>query len=654
MTPPPPSPARARSGAAPLPLTVALSALSLLVIVLLGGPTVAVAAEAPAPTAALSTVIVSSDGTLSGSLTVPGVLDGGASSLTASIGSTPIPVSAQVVAPSARGVMLVLDTSTAAGSPGLDAIRAAVDAYLSAAPRDLLVGVIGYDASARLAIAPTLDRNAVRAAAGALVARLGRTTYDALSMALTQLGADGQRTVLLVTGGADLGSAATLEQVTTGLRTAGVTTRVVSYQGHPANLGPLAQVATDGAAGVVPAGDAAALVSTLTATARTVTTQVRWSLRTSDAQYGSQQVVLSGASGGTRFAASAPVDLGAAPVVTNAPPAALATPAPSLVLGLPLTAVLALVAVGLALAAVVVALTAPAFSSRGSVRAREISQAFDALPDERSRPGAFAETVVAFGDRMMRDRQSTGTTVTLIERADLPFRAGEWWVVRVLSVLVCGALGGLLLSRVLVAGIVVGVVLGLLAPGLVLRRLADRRSEAFDQQLPDVLTLMASSLQTGFSFLQALDAVSRDAAQPAAKEFSRTMAETRIGADVDEALGRLGGRMRSGNMEITAMAVRIQRQVGGNLSETLRTTAATIRERQALARHVRGLAAEGRLSTWILALLPIVIFLATLFLNYDYISVLWNSLIGAGMLVYAVSSLTLGVFLMGRMAKVEI
>jgi tight adherence protein B len=296
----------------------------------------------------------------------------------------------------------------------------------------------------------------------------------------------------------------------------------------------------------------------------------------------------------------------------------------------------------------------PAMSSRGSVRAREINQAFDARPEERMGPGAFAETVVAFGDRMMRDRRSTGRTVALIERADLPLRAGEWWVVRALSVVVFAVLGGFALSHALGAGVVIGVLLGVFVPPVILRRLADRRSQAFDQQLPDVLTLMASSLQTGFSFMQALDAVSRDAAQPAAKEFSRTMTETRIGADVDEALGRLGVRMRSRNMEITAMAVRIQRQVGGNLSETLRTTASTIRERQALARHVRGLAAEGRLSTWILALMPVGIFLILLYSNYDYVSALWKSLIGIGMLVYGAVSLVIGVLLMNQMSKVEI
>ncbi len=642
----------------PLPTPLASPAgcaflLGLLGLLLLGAsPTAAAAADTP--TAALSKVVVADDGTLTGALTVPGGLDDGAAGLTASIGSTSLPVSAQLVAPPARKVMLVVDTGTAAGSPGLDATRAALEAYLAAAPADQLVGVIGFNASARVAVAPTVDRVAIRAAVGTLTGGRGRTTYDALTFALRQLGSAGLRSVLLVTGGPDLGSAATVEKVSASLKAARVATRVVTYQDDPAAAASLARLATDGATGVTAAVDPAALSSALTTAARAVTTEVRWSLRSDGSTHGIQQVALSGSSGGMRFAATSAIDLGAAAEITNASPAAVATAPSAVAFGLPLSALLALLAVGLALGAGVVALTAPALSSRGSVRAMEISQAFDSRPDDRLGPGAFAETVVAFGDRMMRDRQSTSKVVALIERADLPLRAGEWWVVRVLSVVVSAVLGGLVLNRVLVAGVLIGAVVGIIGPSVILRRLAQRRSTAFDQQLPDVLTLMASSLQTGFSFLQAMDAVSRDAAQPAAKEFSRTMAETRIGADVDEALGRLGLRMNSRNMEITAMAVRIQRQVGGNLSETLSTTAATIRERQSLVRHVNGLAAEGRLSTWILALLPIVIFLFTLYSNYSYISVLWTSFIGLGLLAYAVVSLVLGIFFMGRMSKVEI
>ena len=83
--------------------------------------------------------------------------------------------------------------------------------------------------------------------------------------------------------------------------------------------------------------------------------------------------------------------------------------------------------------------------------------------------------------------------------------------------------------------------IGVFGPAFVLKFLADRRGKKFEAQLPDVLTLVASSLSTGFSLPQALDAVAKDAADPSAKEFSRALAETRIGSDVSDALERMAG-----------------------------------------------------------------------------------------------------------------
>ena len=195
---------------------------------------------------------------------------------------------------------------------------------------------------------------------------------------------------------------------------------------------------------------------------------------------------------------------------------------------------------------------------------------------------------------------------------------------------------------------------GIVAPPFVLSFLARRRAKKFERQLPDVLTLVASSLSTGFSLPQALDAVSHDVGQPAAKEFSRAMAETRIGSDLEEALDRMAERMDSTNMKWATMAIGIQRKVGGNLAETLRQTATTLREREALFRHVRALSAEGRLSAWILIALPIAIFLWMLYVNGEYISLLWQSLIGIAMSVIAIILMVIGVFWMRKVVEVEV
>jgi tight adherence protein B len=203
-------------------------------------------------------------------------------------------------------------------------------------------------------------------------------------------------------------------------------------------------------------------------------------------------------------------------------------------------------------------------------------------------------------------------------------------------------------------GFVLGAVLGLLVPPVLLRFLARRRAVKFERQMPDVLMLVASSLSTGFSLLQALDAVTQDVAEPAAKEFARVMAETRIGSDVESALGRMAIRMDSENMRWAAMAIGIQRQIGGNLAETLRVTAATLREREVLRRHVRALSAEGRLSAIILVALPILLFVYEANVNRDYISLLWTTPLGWLMLVGAVLLTIIGVWWLSRVVKVEV
>lgn len=132
---------------------------------------------------------------------------------------------------------------------------------------------------------------------------------------------------------------------------------------------------------------------------------------------------------------------------------------------------------------------------------------------------------------------------------------------------------------------------------IVMFRISRRRS-AFADQLPDVLQLVAGALQTGFSLPQALDAVVRENSQPAAGEFSRALAETRIGGELEGAMNKVADRMNSTDLRWTVMAIAIHRQVGGNLVEVLRNTVDTMRERAQMRRQVRALSAEGRLSAY--------------------------------------------------------
>jgi Flp pilus assembly protein TadB len=205
-----------------------------------------------------------------------------------------------------------------------------------------------------------------------------------------------------------------------------------------------------------------------------------------------------------------------------------------------------------------------------------------------------------------------------------------------------------------VIGVLVGVAVGWGGMHVLLNFLIRRRRGAFAEQLPDLLQILASSLQSGFSLLQALDAAVREAAQPAGGEFARALAEVRLGADLEDALETVAVRMGSEDLRWTVMAIRIQRGIGGNLAEVLTTTVNTIRERGYLRRHVRSLSAEGRLSAYVLVVMPIVVSAFLFIFEPTYMRPLYATRIGDLMLAGAVLLMITGAVLMRQMIKIEV
>jgi Flp pilus assembly protein TadB len=186
------------------------------------------------------------------------------------------------------------------------------------------------------------------------------------------------------------------------------------------------------------------------------------------------------------------------------------------------------------------------------------------------------------------------------------------------------------------------------------RRRADRRTRAFATLLPDALQLRIGSLRTGFSLSQAIDAMARELPDPISTEFGRALAETRLGVDLEDALERLADRMKSTDLAWAVVAVRVQREVGGNLAEVLETTMDTMRERDALRRHVRALSAEGRLSAWVLIALPIGVGAFMFLFRAEYLRPLYTEPLGILMLSGAVILVAVGAFWLSRVVKVEV
>jgi tight adherence protein B len=274
-------------------------------------------------------------------------------------------------------------------------------------------------------------------------------------------------------------------------------------------------------------------------------------------------------------------------------------------------------------------------------------------PGQPEAEGTAARTARAWASSLLR---STNTERGLAERLDWAgiTRSPAEWVL--LAGCLCAALAALLtvLTRSALLGIPVGVLVGWLGMRLVLNIRIGRRRAAFREQLPDVLQLIAGSLQSGFSLPQALDTVVREDTQPAAGEFSRALAEARIGANLEDSLEGIASRMDSVDLRWTVMAIRIQREVGGNLAEVLRNTVATMRERAYLHRHVRALSAEGRISAYILIALPLMLGAWLFLTDRGYLTPLYTTLFGWIMLVGAAVLFVVGVLWMRVAIKVEV
>ena len=239
-----------------------------------------------------------------------------------------------------------------------------------------------------------------------------------------------------------------------------------------------------------------------------------------------------------------------------------------------------------------------------------------------------------------------------LEAAGVGLRAGEFVVISVGSALVVGLVGAALLrSPFLALGLAV---VGAFIPRALLGRALGKRETKLREQLPDVLTIMAASLRAGHSFLQALDTVAKEVAQPAAAEFQRVVAEVRLGRPAEDALEALSERVGSDDFKWAVLAVNIQREVGGNLAEILDNVSDTLRERAMLRRQIQVLTAEGRLSAWVLALLPIGIALYMSVVNPDYIGLLVTTTMGWVMVIVGLVLLVLGILWMRKIVNIDV
>ena len=592
-----------------------------------------------------------------------------AKSLAVTLNGTPLQATSQpagtqvggTVAP--RTAILVMDLSGSMAGARLDAARAAATTYVRSLPADVRIGLITFSDTVHTLVAPTANRAAVLTALAGVQAGGNTSLYDALAQALRTAAASTpgpQDRLLVLSDGGDNTSTVSLSAITAALRLSSVSADFVAF-GLDADQAVLGSLARAGHGRMLPVRDTTALGSAFSTAAQSFSQQALITAAVPPSlagTHGQLQVTLVLA-GGQHLATGQPMSVPALVTTPSASaPVVITSAASSSFSWISTPLVLALVFAGL-LGLGMLVLYRPAGSKPTTSRKHRMAQldryrlGTNIVTKEEVPANSVVSSVLSTTDKLLKARSNTAVVAANLDRAGLKLRPQEWLLLRISAGFVLIA-GLYVLTQSLIVGAIVGVLVGWLGTKFYLKFMIKRRCSAFASQLPDTLQLIASSLRSGFSLMQALDAIVREGSEPASAEFSRALSDGRLGVNIDDALDTVAERMQCADLTWVVMAIRISREVGGNLAEVLMTTVGTMRERATVRRQVKALSAEGKLSGFILVGLPIGI-TAFLFLTRpDYLRPLYTDPLGWAMLVGAVISMCIGSWWMSKIVKIEV
>ncbi len=262
------------------------------------------------------------------------------------------------------------------------------------------------------------------------------------------------------------------------------------------------------------------------------------------------------------------------------------------------------------------------------------------------------QRAVEFTGDMAEKRGVLETVESKLEQANLPLRAPEAMFFTAVGAIILTALFFVLTGNILVA--IVVLIVAAILPTAILNFLIRRRQKAFRAQLPDMLTLLAGTLRAGYSIGQGFESCSTEVSDPMGRELRRVVSETRLGRSLEESLESVAERMQSDDFSWAVMAIRIQREVGGNLAELLLTVADTMTQRERLRREVSTLTAEGRISAFIIGGLPPALAAVMFVMNPSYIKLLFTPGIGYALVIAALVMMGIGFAWMKKCITIEV
>jgi tight adherence protein B len=256
-------------------------------------------------------------------------------------------------------------------------------------------------------------------------------------------------------------------------------------------------------------------------------------------------------------------------------------------------------------------------------------------------------------NRALEGRKVSDNLSTQLARADLKVTVAEFLILQVMVALIAAVAGYFLFNTIVLA--LLAAVIGWFAPRWFVSNRQGARLRAFGDQLGDALNLMVNGLRSGYSVLQAMEAVSREMPSPISSEFARVVQEVQIGLPLEQALANMMRRIKSDDLDLVVTAVNVQREVGGNLAEILDVISFTIRERVRIKGEVRTLTAQGRYSGYVISLLPIGLALVLFCVNKPYVERLFTSgFCGWAMVVCGLLMIATGFIAIQKIVTIEV
>lgn len=551
-----------------------------------------------------------------------------------------------------RTTVLVLDASKSMEGEKLVAATSAIDSFLAAAPEDVQIGLITFAGTVQQTISPTADHQSIVDELAQVELKAGTKLYDAVAAGAELAGDEGARSLLVLSDGADTGSTTTIDELSTTASDAGVIIDVVALAQSAEQQAALDGLAS-AAGGQVIAADAQALGSVFSAQAEALASQVLVTFELPAGIAGEQTVEATLSADGTPFTDSAFVSLSSTGSVG----------APQVIEpGTPLIGrsgfLLGLLAFGLGIAGVLGFVLGGGSSK--SLSDQRLNNYFahsggttstaKGARGQAKAQGSLKDAAVGLAGQVVRG-DFEDRLAKRLAGAGSSLKPAEWLLLHAAIAFGVGFVGLVLKGGPLM---VIAFITGLIAPWWWLKRKHAKRMAAFNSQLAETLTLIAGGLSAGLSLPQSVDTVVREGHQPMASELGRALIEQRLGIPIEETLENVAQRMESEDFSWVVMAIRIQREVGGNLAELLNTVSDTLRDREYLRRQVRVLSAEGRFSGYVLTGLPILLFAYMIVFRAEFVSPLYTTGTGYILLGIAAAMLASGSFVMSRLTKIKV